>query len=115
MKACAWNCRGIKSVNNPVIPYLTWLVNNLAIDFLFLSETKCLVSDVIPVVCKLGFSQWSGCDSKDLSGVPILCWSSKFVVKVLFVAPNYVCCSLKDEYNESFYVSCVYGAPLPWR
>ncbi|KAL2893282.1 putative RNA-directed DNA polymerase from transposon X-element [Bienertia sinuspersici] len=46
MKALVWNCRGVNSENSTTIPHIRWLVRRTNPDFVFLSETKCLGSDI---------------------------------------------------------------------
>lgn len=101
---------GLKSANTPSVPFLKWLVGSEALDFLFLAETKCNVSELEHLAISLGLGKFSGCDSNDLSEGLFLCWGSNLDVTILFVSKNYVCCSLKDECNIVFYiVLCLWG------
>lgn len=45
MKAGAWDCQGLKSIDSPTFPFLRWFVSSQALNFMFLSETKSKVKD----------------------------------------------------------------------
>lgn len=55
MKVGAWNCLGLKSTNNPTIPFLKWIVSSQALYFLFLAEIKSSIKDLEPCIAILGF------------------------------------------------------------
>lgn len=111
MKVGAWNCRGLKSTNSPTFPFLNCIVSCEALDFLFLSEMKCMACTLEPLASRLGFSNWTCNDSTSLSKGLFLCWSNKIIVQIMFMDNHYVCCKVTDECNELFYLVCVYGAP----
>lgn len=68
MKTLSWNCRGLNSPTGLAIPFLKRLIPSLAIDFIFLSETKCSIDVLKPTFSALGLSDCNGVDSTDASG-----------------------------------------------
>lgn len=41
-----------------VFPFLKWIVGHESLDILFLSKTKCLISDLEPIISIIRFSNW---------------------------------------------------------
>ncbi|KAL2943693.1 LINE-1 retrotransposable element ORF2 protein, partial [Bienertia sinuspersici] len=97
MRFLAWNCRGAGLTDSPTIPFICYLANNLVTDFVFLSETKCKISNLESKFARLGFVNCTGSDNILNKGGLFLCWSSKM--------------SVVDDQKVESYVTFMYGSP----
>lgn len=112
MNAISWNCRGLSSNSSPLHSFIKNLTTILALDFLFLSETKCNVSQLIPFVSRLGFKNFTGSDAEGSKGGLFLCWSDKLKVLVLHNSKNVIACSVIFPNGYECRVGFVYGSPV---
>lgn len=111
MKIWCWNCRGMKSVVTPTLPFISSVVKSLLVDVIFLSETKCPSIDLEASFSRLGLVNWAGVDSVNAAGGLFLCWSNNVSFKVVFSSTNIVFCKVEETPGSSMYVSFVYGSP----
>lgn len=74
MRIMSWNYRGLRTADNPTIPFLRWLVCSLSPTFPFLMETKLCIDDVVSLAALLCFTNCVVVDAIGLSGGLILFW-----------------------------------------
>lgn len=112
MNIISWNCRGLSSNSSPIHSFIKNLTTILALDFIFLSETKCNVCQLIPFFSRLGFKNSTGSDAEGSKGGLFLCWSDKLKILILHTSKNVIVCSVVFPNGYECRVGFVYGSPV---
>lgn len=73
MNILSWNCRGLSSNSSPLHSFISNLTITSTLDFIFLTETKCNVTDLEPIFNTWGFKGYTGVNSDNSSGGLFLC------------------------------------------
>lgn len=68
MNVFSWNCRGLRSLDSPTIPYLFRIFSQFRPTFVFLQETKCNVNDVCSLFQATKPMSVFGVDAVDTQG-----------------------------------------------
>lgn len=111
MRIIAWNCRGAGLDFSPTIPFVSNLASSTGADFVFLSETKCHVSDLEAIFSNKGYMGFAGVNGCNGSGGLFLCWNHCMSVSVFISCTNFLGCNVVDELNNSTTIFYVYGSP----
>ena len=110
MKILSWNCRGFSKTTT--VHRCRKLVQQFSPDFIFLSETKLLVSQAAISLVNLGYESFVGTDAVNLGGGTLLAWTRAMVVDVIELCPSVCHCKVKiNGLTPFYYLSCVYGPP----
>lgn len=109
MRYLVWNCRGIFSANNFVIPFFKWMVRKFLIYVVFFLETKVQFWVMFIYINIWGFSMFYGVDVIGSKGGFVFFWVSEIEFKVLFLLFNVIFCEINDNMIFFYFVVFVYG------
>lgn len=68
MNILSWNCTGLSSNSSPLHSFIKNLTSILPLDFIFLSETKCSICQLVPFFNRLGLQNYIGSDAEGSKG-----------------------------------------------
>ncbi|KAK9689842.1 hypothetical protein RND81_09G085300 [Saponaria officinalis] len=111
MNGLVWNCRGLNDPLAPIITKIRALLSTKHYDFVFLSETKCMVEDVSPICRPFGMVNHVGVDALGSSGGLWLGWRKMINLSVVFKCKNFIICLVEQCKERSWFLCCVYGDP----
>lgn len=112
MNIISWNYSGLSSNSSPLHSCIKNLTSILALDFIFLSETKCSVCQLVPFFSRLGFQNSTGSDVEGSKGGLFLCWPDKLKTLILHISKNVIVCNIVFPNGYECRVGFVYGSPV---
>ena len=112
MKIISWNASGISNENSLAYAYVFWFYHTHHPMFIFLSETKSLVSLAQSKFNFLNLNFVVGVDALGSKGGLIVLGFTNHRVTIMHACQNFILCNVCEPNGTQWNVCFFYGAPV---